>query len=145
MPLLTQHLMTTSALMASLMVFSWTICKVVVMNTFYCMSIPGLFFCSDTPQCTPVKKGASEGGVAYRAGQATPLGNSFDTGFGAGFMHVDLQQDTSTPKIPFNDALGRRRSPSVSSLASDSSFMFPVLESPGPTYNFQVVNCSLLW
>ncbi|KAJ1529527.1 hypothetical protein ONE63_006300 [Megalurothrips usitatus] len=89
-------------------------------------SIDGDF--DDTPQASPVKSPSSEGGVAYRGGQATPLRNSFD---GAGFTHVDLQQDTSTPKMPAS-----LRS-SVSSLASDSSFMFPVLESSGPTYNFQ--------
>ncbi|XP_034250435.1 golgin subfamily A member 4-like isoform X2 [Thrips palmi] len=98
-------------------------------------SIDGEF--DDTPEGTPVKKGPSEGGVAYRGGQATPLGNSFDTGSGAGFMRVDLQQDSSTPKMPFGDTLGRLRSSSVSSFASDSSFMFPVLESSGSTYNFQ--------
>lgn len=88
-------------------------------------SIDGDF--DDTPQNSPTKK--SDGGVAYRGGQATPIRNSFDTG--AGFSHVDLQQDSSTPKVPAS-----LRS-SFSSLASDSSFMFPVLESSGPTYNFQ--------
>lgn len=70
--------------------------------------------------------------MAYRGGQATPIKNSFDAGSGAGFTHVDLQQDSSTPKMPSS-----LRS-SFSSLASDSSFMFPVLEASGPTYNFQV-------
>ena len=96
----------------------------------------------DTPQSTPTKK--AEGGVAYRGGQATPLGNSFDSGSTSGFTHVDLQQDSSSmsknpsgPIAAFSDAMSSLRS-SVSSLASDSSFMFPVLESSGPTYNFQV-------
>ncbi|XP_026285947.1 golgin subfamily A member 4 isoform X3 [Frankliniella occidentalis] len=92
-------------------------------------SIDGDF--DDTPQGSPIKKAPSQGGVAYRGGQATPIRNSFDAGSSAGFMHVDLQPDTSTPKMPSS-----LRS-SVSSLASDSSFMFPVLESSGATYNFQ--------